>query len=94
MEEKKERPLMSEKEFKENLERLKNVGLINFSAVSRFRSVKRAIRRGHVSPFGAIYPKRPFNNRTSKKGSRPFNELKKEIYGQYRSKFREVRQAV
>lgn len=55
-------------------------------AVSKYRSVKRAIRRGHVSPIGVVYPNRPFNNRTSKKGSRPFNDLKKSIYGQYKDR--------
>lgn len=56
--------------------------LINFSAVGKYKSVNRAIRRGHVSPVGLIYPKRPFNNRTTTKNSRPLNELKKRIYEQ------------
>lgn len=80
--------MKKEEEIKQRLEELKSIGLVDFSAVRRFRSVKRAIRRGHVSPLGTIYPKRPFNNRTPKKGTRPFNELKKEIYGQYRERFR------
>lgn len=37
--------------------------LRNYQGVSRFKSIRRAIRRGHVSPFGDIYPDRPFNNR-------------------------------
>lgn len=64
------------------------VKLLVFTAVSKFKSVNRAYRRGLISPIGIIYPKRPFNNRTSMKGTRPFNELKKSIYGQYRGKFR------
>lgn len=56
--------------------------LINFNAVVKYKSVNRAIRRGHVSPVGLIYPKRPFNNRTTTKNSRPLNELKKRIYEQ------------
>lgn len=53
----------------------------SYIAVQRFKSVKRAIRRGHVELFtGIMCPSRPFNNRTSKKGSRPFNELAKDTY--------------
>ena len=48
-------------------------------AAGRFRSVKRAIKRGLVSPYGVIYPKRPFNNRKSTLG-RSENELKKKLY--------------
>lgn len=48
-------------------------------AAGRFRSVKRAIKRGLVSLYGVIYPKRPFNNRKSTKG-RYENELKKKLY--------------
>lgn len=54
----------------------------NYSAVSKFKSVRRAIRRGHVDlVFGIIYPNRPFNNRKPTKG-RYHNQLKKRIYGQ------------
>lgn len=56
----------------------------NYSAVSKFKSVRRAIRRGHVDlVFGIIYPNKPFNNRKSTKG-RSNNELKKKIYGQFK----------
>lgn len=59
--------------------------LITFDGVRKYRSVFRAVRRGHVSPTGVIYPDRPYNNRanTSKrKGihSRMFNQVKREIY--------------
>lgn len=54
----------------------------NYSSVSRFKSVRRAIRRGHVDMmFGIIYPNRPFNNKKSTIG-RSNNQLKKKIYGQ------------
>lgn len=54
----------------------------NYSAVSKFKSVRRAIRRGHVDlVFGIIYPNRPFNNRKLTEG-RYHNQLKKRIYGQ------------
>lgn len=60
--------------------------LMVFDAVSKYKSVARAMRRGDVTKFGTIAPKRPFNNRanTSKrKGvhSRVMNEYKKSIYG-------------
>lgn len=72
-------------EEKENVKELK---LLDFSAVSKSKSVKRAWRRGHISILGAIYPRRPFNNRTTKENSRPFNELKKNIYGQLKNRRR------
>lgn len=80
-----ERSLMSQEEFEKYL--AENSGLKTFEAVSKFKSVNRAIKRGHVTPNGLIIPKRPFNNRanTSKrKGvhSRRTNELKKQIYEQ------------
>lgn len=61
--------------------------LITYDVVHRFKSIRRAIRRGHVTAEGIVMPRRPFNNRanTSKrKGvhSRSTNELKKKIYGQ------------
>lgn len=54
----------------------------NYSAVSKFKSVRRAIRRGHIDLFfGLVYPRRPFNNRKPTMG-RSHNQLKKRIYGQ------------
>ena len=58
-------------------EKIKELMLLRFEAVSKFKSVKRAWRRGHISNYG-----------TSKKNTRPFNELRKVIYGQLRSKDR------
>lgn len=53
----------------------------NYSAVSKFKSVRRAIRRGHMDlVFGIVYPNRPFNNRKPTTG-RSHNQLKKKIYG-------------
>lgn len=68
-EEKIERPVMTEEEFKEYI---KAGSLRIFEAVRKFRSVKRAMRRGHVSPIGEPYPNRPFNNRKPTLG-RSFN---------------------
>lgn len=86
-----ERPLMNEEEFKDYMEknRVDIVGdfyergilhLRTFEAVKRFKSVRRAIRRGHVSLDGFIYPKRPFNN--AKHGKNSLNDRKKKIYEQ------------
>ena len=72
---------VSEEEFKEKIHSVAeanrkklledfNKGVIylrNFSGVRMFKSIRRAIRRGHVSVFGNIYPKRPFNNRKRNK---------------------------
>ena len=60
-----------------DLEELKD--LIIFDAVSKYKSVARAIRRGDVTKYGTITPKRPFNNRvnTSRRAgvsSRTMNE--------------------
>ena len=45
-----ERNLMSQEEFEEYMKM--NPRLITFDAVRKFKSVKRAIRRGHVIPNG------------------------------------------
>ena len=71
-----------------NKREIDKLSLLRYEAVSKFKSVRRAIRRGHVSVYGFIYPDRPFNNRTAKKGTRPCNELRKKIYGQLRDRNR------
>lgn len=94
-----ERPLMGEEEFKDYLKdnRVDIVKdfyendilhLITFNAVKRFKSVRRAIRRGHISLDGVIYPKRPFNNVKYKKGS--LNDKKKRIYEQLKHRQRKT----
>lgn len=65
--------------------------LIIFDAVSKYKSVARAVRRGGVAKYGTIAPKRPFNNRanTSRRAgvnSRTMNEYKKSIYGRLTGK--------
>lgn len=86
-----ERPLMSEEEFKDYIKknRVDIVGdfyergilhLRTYEAVSRFKSVGRAIRRSHISLDGFIYPKRPFNN--AKHGKNSLNDRKNMIYEQ------------
>ena len=73
---------MSEEEFEKYIKQHDIGGrlrLYTFEAVKRFRSVRRAYRRGLISDMGVIFPKRPFNNRKPTKG-RKNNELKKAIY--------------
>ena len=93
-----ERSLMNEEEFKDYLEknRVDIVGdfyernilhLVTYEAVSKFKSIRRAIRRGHVSLEGIIFPKRPFKNKANtckrkKHHSGTINERKKMIYEQ------------
>lgn len=64
------------------------INLKVFDGVSKFKSIRRAIRKGYVTPWGTIAPKRPFNNRSRKKGTRPLEIEKERIYGQlkHRSK--------
>ena len=50
--------------------------LLTFEAVTKFKSVSRAQRRGNVASDGSIYPRRPFNNR---KG-RPVEDIKRRLY--------------
>ena len=91
-----ERPLMDEAEFKAYMEknRIDVVGdfykenilyLRSFDAVNNYKSIRRAIRRGHITLDGIVMPDRPFNNRANtsdRKGchSRVTNERKKVIY--------------
>lgn len=72
-----EKKLMTDEEFKEYMSNSMNIR--NFVCVSRFKSVLRAARRGHLTRYGTVIPDRPFNNRKATKGRR-MNELKKSIY--------------
>lgn len=54
--------------------------LRDYNAVSRYKSVFRAIRRGHVSVDGQKFPDRPFNNRKNRK----LQNKKKSIYNDYK----------
>ena len=56
----------------------------SYTIVSKYKSVRRAIRRGHIDLYtGLPFPERPFSNRKPTYG-RKLNELKKQIYGQYK----------
>ena len=59
------------------------LSLRTFEGVSRFRSIRRAIRRGHVSLYGDVYPRRPFSNRKRKKGTATYD--RRIVHGQLRT---------
>lgn len=89
MEEKKliKREIMNQEEFEDYIHQgIKYLYLHSYEAVHKYKSVRRAIKRGHVTTEGYIIPKRPFNNganRSKRRGvhSKKTNELKKIIYG-------------
>lgn len=59
-----ERDLMSQEEFEKYISNgIMILHLITYEGVHRFKSIRRAIRRGHVTTEGIIIPKRPFNNK-------------------------------
>lgn len=64
------------------------INLKIFDGVSKFKSIRRAMRRGHVTPWGTVAPKRPFNNRSRKKGTRPLEIEKERIYGQLKHRIK------
>lgn len=64
------------------------INLKVFDGVSKFKSIRRAMRRGHVTPWGTVAPKRPFNNRSRKKGTRPLEIEKERIYGQLKHRIK------
>lgn len=79
---------VSEREFTNELNDHNTI--IDFRVTSKFKSINRAIKRGHVSPNGELYPKRPFNNRCNTSSvknhhSRQLNENKKKIYFKFKS---------
>lgn len=62
--------------------------LRDYSGVKKFKSIRRAIRRGHVSIYGDVYPKRPFNNK--KRGPGSITYKKRRLYEQFTHKNRAV----
>lgn len=82
-----ETPLMDEQQFEDyikqnmyNPDGSLKLQFQTFTGVNNFRSVRRAIKRGHISIQGYIYPKRPFGNTNS-----ATNVLKKKIYERIKS---------
>ena len=68
---------ISEEEFQGLLRN--TLKLQYFECVKRFKSVKRAFKKGYITNFGYILPKRPFNNKKHTKG-RETNIEKKRIW--------------
>lgn len=56
--------------------------LYNYDGARKFKSVRRAIKRGHMSVMGDVYPKRPFKNCKAKRKSVTF--MKRRLYEQSR----------
>ena len=61
--------------------------LFNYSAVSKHKSIRRAIRKQQVTKWGAEIPKRPFNNSKRTRG-RKEQLLKERLYGQISRRFK------
>ena len=55
--------------------------LATFEAIGKYKSIGRAIIRGHVTSWGEEIPRRPFNNRKRTLG-REFQNTKEQIYEQ------------
>lgn len=53
--------------------------LTDYSGVKKFKSIRWAIRKGYVSIYGQVYPKRPFKNTKN-------NRYKRILYAQLRHK--------
>jgi hypothetical protein len=80
-----QRELMSEEEFEEHIHnRIMPLHLVTYEAVRKYSSVRRSLKRGHVTSEGIIMPSRPFNNKKNSckrdKHSKPMNEEKKRVY--------------
>lgn len=60
--------------------------LVNYQGVSKFKSIRRAIRKGRVSIFGEVYPHRPFKNIRTKRGTPTY--MQKRYYEQLTHKNR------
>lgn len=57
---------------------------LTYATTSKFKSIRRSIKRGHVDLFnGADNTSRPFNNRKDTIG-RKHNQLKKRVYEQFK----------
>lgn len=82
-----ERDLMNEGEFKKYLEEVLSYNRISPETIGKYRSIGRAIRRGHVTQLGMAVPRRPFNNRSNtsrRKGIDSRNNVvKKTLYEQF-----------
>lgn len=93
-----EKKLLEDKQAMEVVKTL-NENLRLSLRMSRFKSIRRAGRRGHLTPALELVPKRPFNNRansSTRKGkhSRFIAEQIRELYeGRRKAKERADREA-
>lgn len=71
-----EKEVSQEAAMEVNETKVDKLNLLTFEAVGKVKSIRRAIRRHNVAPFGIMYPKRPFNNRKNK----PLEAVKRNIY--------------
>lgn len=67
--------------------------LTDISGIKKFKSIRRAIKRGLVAKNGLVAPKRPFNNvadklKGTKREGKSINERRKAIYEDIKSKRR------
>lgn len=62
--------------------------LHSLSGIRKFKSIRRAIKRGHASIFGEVYPKRPFKNVKTKRGSVTWK--RRRLYEQYKGANRKL----
>lgn len=72
---------------------MEELKLFTFEGVRKFKSIRRAIKRGLVTGGGVVAPRRPFNNRANTSDrkeihSRTFNQLKKSIYDRFNDESR------
>ena len=79
IENKTEGELMTQEQFEDQINN--GLNLLVFDAVRKYKSVVRAYKRGHITKYGFLIPRRPFNNRKRTRG-RALNEKKKRIYAQ------------
>lgn len=62
------------------------LNLRDFYCTKVFKSVRRAIKRGHMSVFGVVFPRRPFSNKKETKKGLTYK--KRRIYEQLTHKNR------
>jgi hypothetical protein len=76
--------------MEESIEKEKALSVLRTLINSPYKSIMRAMKRGHIAFNGMVAPKRPFNNRknTCKRGkdSREMNSYKKMVYGKIKQK--------
>ena len=70
----------SKTNYYEDFDKDGTLHLLDYSGVHKFKSIRRAIRRGHCSIYGEVYPHRPFKNHSPK--NNPINRVQRGYYQQ------------